>query len=161
MTLRLASSRLLVSMKSDMIKDEIIRKKLGEIKFGQYEKDSLPTVYLYTEQVLDRRLTYNEVLEKNLGFPNPSNVEVLAEELGLSNYAGQSSLFSSLQHQSVALFSKLIPIEYFRSFLFLGFLQAKLHLHCVKLKLQKWPLSMWQLVLNISKLTNMWKLSSV
>lgn len=93
-------------MKSDLIKDEDVRKKLEQTKFGQYEKDSLPTVYLYTEQVLDRRLSYNEVLEKNLGFPNPSNVEVLTEELGLSNYAGQSSLFSSLQHQSVDFFTK-------------------------------------------------------
>ena len=94
-------------MKTDSIQDEVARRKVEQyrkIPLGQYQDNNLPILYDYTEQVLDKRLIYNEVLEKSPGFSNPSSVEVLAQELGLDNSAGGSSLFPSLQFQSVDLF---------------------------------------------------------
>ena len=88
-------------MKMDSITDPATKDRLikSKVKFGQYEGTELPTLYFYAEQVLDKRLTYSEVLEKNPGFGNPSNVEVVCEDLGLPNTVGQVSLFSSLCHQ--------------------------------------------------------------
>ena len=85
-------------MKLESVTDEDVRAKLSKMKFGQFG-EQLPTLYHYAEQVLDKRLTYNEVLEKNPGFGNPSNVEVVCEDLGLSNVCGDSSIFTSLRHQ--------------------------------------------------------------
>ena len=85
-------------MKLESVTDEDVRAKLSKMKFGQFG-EQLPTLYHYAEQVLDKRLTYNEVLEKNPGFGNPSNVEVVCEDLGLSNICGDSSIFTSLRHQ--------------------------------------------------------------
>ena len=64
-------------MKLDSISDPMAKERLSKISFGQYEGPELPVLYYYAEQVLDKRLTYNEVLEKNPGFGNPSNVEVV------------------------------------------------------------------------------------
>ena len=93
-------------MKMDSITDPATKDRLikSKVKFGQYEGTELPTLYFYAEQVLDKRLTYSEVLEKNPGFGNPSNVEVVCEDLGLPNTVGQVSLFSSLCHQCGLLF---------------------------------------------------------
>ena len=93
-----------MKLESANLPDGPLKEKLSEMKFGQYERD-LPIVFNYAEQVLDKRLTYNEVLEKNPGFANPSNVEVLSEDLGLSNIVGQSSLFPSLRYQCGPFFS--------------------------------------------------------
>ena len=93
-----------MKLESANLPDGLLKEKLSQMKFGQYERD-LPIVFNYAEQVLDKRLTYNEVLEKNPGFANPSNVEVLSEDLGLSNIVGQSSLFPSLRYQCGPFFS--------------------------------------------------------
>ena len=87
-------------MKANGIHDEVVKEKLKDVKFGRFEEERLPVVFDYTEQVLDRRLTYSEVLEKNPGFQNPSNIDILCQEFGLSDQTGDSSLFSSLQFQS-------------------------------------------------------------
>ena len=86
-------------MKTDSISDPIRQEKVGKIPLGQFSEKNIPTLYHYTEQVLDKRLAYNEVMQKNPGFNNPSNVDILSQELELSNKAGDSSLFPSLQHQ--------------------------------------------------------------
>lgn len=91
-------------MKLDSISDPVAKERLSKVNFGQYEGPELPVLYYYAEQVLDKRLTYNEVLEKNPGFGNPSNVEVVCEDLGLPNTVGQASLFSSLRYQWGLLF---------------------------------------------------------
>ena len=100
------NQRLLVGMKSDAIKDEVARAKVEKAKTPLgicRDQEDLPILFNYAEQVLKKKLTYSEVLEKNKGFENPSNVEVLTEELGLSNTAGVSSLFPNLQYESATL----------------------------------------------------------
>ena len=110
------SQRLLVGMKSDAIKDEVARAKLEKSKIPLglcRDQQDLPILFDYAEQVLKKKLTYSEVLAKNKGFENPSNVEVLTEELGLSNTAGVSSLFPNLQYESVSI-SILTVFAYFQ-----------------------------------------------
>ena len=102
-------------MKSDAIKDEVARAKMEKTKTPLglcRDQEDLPILFNYAEQVLKKRLTYSEVLEKNKGFENPSNVEVLTEELGLSNTAGVSSLFPNLQYESATLI--LTSFAYFQ-----------------------------------------------
>ena len=97
-------------MKIENLKDAAGRAKIekAKVQLGLCkDQQNLPTLFNYTEQVLDKKLTYSEVLEKNPGFNNPSNVEVLTEELGLSNVAGSSSLFNTMQNESV-IFATLI-----------------------------------------------------
>ena len=86
-------------MRCDSVGDEKKKEKIMKIPLGQFPEKNMPTLFNYTEQVLDKRLHYNEVMEKNPGFANPFNVDILTQELGLSNMAGESSLFSTLQHQ--------------------------------------------------------------
>ena len=116
-------------MKLESVTDENVRGRIAKMKFGQFG-DQLPTLYHYAEQVLDKRLTYNEVLEKNPGFGNPSNVEVVCEDLGLSNVCGDSSLFTSLSHQCEYLsYFVVVLCIFFQGVpffcLFLGFLNIK------------------------------------
>ena len=89
--------RILVGMKAESLTDKKDQEAVNnsKAKLGLFEA-GMPLVYGYTEQAIDRRLSYNEVLEKNAGFVNPGNIEVLTEQLGLSNTAGSTSLFPSL-----------------------------------------------------------------
>ena len=140
-------------MKIDNVKEAENKAKVEKSKLplGLLKDQNLPTLFNYTEQVLDKKLTYSEVLEKNPGFNNPSNVEVLTEELGLSNVAGSSSLLNTLQNESEFCQSNFVS-AYFQFLLFLGFPNRKRLQPCVKLKLPKWPLNMWRPELNISKM---------
>ena len=106
-------------MKSDAIKDEAARAKLEKSKIPLglcRDQQDLPILFDYAEQVLKKKLTYSEVLAKNKGFENPSNVEVLTEELGLSNTAGVSSLFPNLQYESVS--STILTVFAYFQFIF-------------------------------------------
>lgn len=90
-------------MKSESVTNEEKRSKIlnYKIPLGSFREDEMPSLFNYTENVLDSRIPYCEVLRKNPGFANPSNVEFLTQELGLSNTTGESSLFPSLQNKSV------------------------------------------------------------
>jgi len=116
------NQRLLVTMKTDSISDPIRQEKVGKIPLGQFSEKNIPTLYHYTEQVLDKRLAYNEVMQKNPGFNNPSNVDILSQELELSNKAGDSSLFPSLQHQLGFLTDFLILHVFSEFCIFLDFI---------------------------------------
>ena len=97
------NQRLLVGMKPDAVKNEAARAKLekNKIPLGLLQdQQNLPILFDYTEQVLDKKLNYSVVLERSKGFHNPSNIEILTEELGLSNTAGESSLFPNLLFES-------------------------------------------------------------
>ena len=103
-------------MKSDSVTNEEKRSKIlnYKIPLGSFREEEMPSLFNYTENVLDSRMPYCEVLRKNPGFANPSNVEFLTQELGLSNTTGESSLFPSLQNKSG--FIKWIIFSFFISF---------------------------------------------
>ncbi len=87
-------------MKLDSIPDGKAKERILKSKnsLGLWQQEDQPLIFSYTDQVLDKRLQYNDVLEKNVGFHNPNNVEALTQQLGLSNHAGSVSLFSSLRN---------------------------------------------------------------
>ena len=89
-------------MKSDSVTNEEKRSKIlnYKIPLGSFREEEMPSLFNYTENVLDSRMPYCEVLRKNPGFANPSNVEFLTQELGLSNTTGELSLFPSMQNKS-------------------------------------------------------------
>ena len=92
-------------MKIDGINDEEAKFRIVNYKIplGSFPEEKLPKLFHITEKVLDHRMLYSDVLAENTGFQNPANVELLTEELGLSNITGNSSLFSSLQSKSGAI----------------------------------------------------------
>ena len=94
--------RLCVGMKIEAITNEAIRLKLqnSKIQLGAVADKDIPKLFDFTELALDRKMAYWEVLEQSKGFANPSNVDVLCEELGLSKTTGNASLFPSLQFKS-------------------------------------------------------------
>ena len=158
------SQRLLVGMKSDAIKDEVARAKLEKSKIPLglcRDQQDLPILFDYAEQVLKKKLTYSEVLAKNKGFENPSNVEVLTEELGLSNTAGVSSLFPNLQYESVSSTILTIFCIFSVHILVLGSQSLQRLPAYVKLKPPKWPFNTWPKASNTSKTEMKLKLCSV
>jgi tetratricopeptide (TPR) repeat protein len=92
--------RLLVSMKCNTLLDpESAERKcknrgiqLGLVSTGL---SNLPLTYQKTLQATDKNLQYDKLLEKSEGFSNPTSVEVLAEEIGLPNLAGDATLMSN------------------------------------------------------------------
>ena len=89
-------------MKIEAITNEAIKLKLqnSKIQLGAVADKDIPKLFDFTELALDRKMAYWEVLEQSKGFANPSNVDVLCEELGLSKTTGNASLFPSLQFKS-------------------------------------------------------------
>jgi hypothetical protein len=102
-------------MKIDSVTEEKSRIDILKCKIplGLYQEKELPILFTATEEALDKKISFEEILEGSSGFSNPSNVEVLAAELGLSNYSGDSSLFTSLQNQYYYQFHNTNNLYYF------------------------------------------------
>ena len=94
------TQRLLVSMKCNTLLDpESAERKckshgiqLGLVSSGL---SNLPLTYQKTLQATEQNLQYDKLLETSEGFSNPTSVEVLAEEIGLCNFAGNATLMSN------------------------------------------------------------------
>ncbi len=70
---------------------EVDRIKLGQITH-------LPREYTVNIEAKEQDLPYEWFLEKSTSFTNPTGVEELTKELGLSFKAGKSSLFTGLMN---------------------------------------------------------------
>ena len=93
--------RLLVGMKCNTLPNPVIAGKtcmihgirLGLVPGGV---SSLPHLYKKALQATEKNLRYDNLLEKSEGFGNPTNVDALANDLGLSNFAGEATIMSNL-----------------------------------------------------------------
>ena len=70
--------------------------EVNRIKLGQITH--LPREYAANIEARDQDLPYEWFLEKSTSFTNPTGVEELTKELGLSFMAGKSSLFTGLMN---------------------------------------------------------------
>ena len=89
--------RLLVGMKidSDVAEDRL---RMAGIKLGLVADGlgSLPQTFNYALLVDDKDLPFESILKRSVGFSNPTNVESLVKDFGLSDHAGHSSLMTHL-----------------------------------------------------------------
>ena len=93
--------RLLVSMKCSTLQCPDVAAntcRMNGIRLGLVSNgvSNLPLEYQKTIQATEETLSYNSLLEKSEGFWNPTNVEALATEIGLSNLAGNATLMPNL-----------------------------------------------------------------
>ena len=93
--------RLLVSMKTNSLQEPDNAKHICRavgIRLGLADKGihDLPISYQKTVLAVEKKDQYDDILVQSKGFNNPTTVEALAEEIGLSNLAGKSTLMSNI-----------------------------------------------------------------
>ena len=95
------AQRLLVSMKcSSLLEPDLAEQRcrnlgihLGLISNGVMD---LPSTFTKSILARDKDIQYESLLKNSEGFRNPTNVEFLAQEMGLSNVSGDSTLMSTI-----------------------------------------------------------------
>merc|ERR1711997_456791 len=91
--------RLLVGMKCETLSHPEVaahRCRERDIRLGLIAASSLPPVFQKTVQCRETGIPYEQLLEKSDEFINPTSVDVLVNELGLSDVAGTATLMSHL-----------------------------------------------------------------
>lgn len=105
------AQRLLVSMKCNtLLKPELAKNKckaLG-IRLGLVPNSviDLPPTLKNTLIATEKNLRYDSLLKNCEGFRNPTNVEFLVQELGLSNLTCDSTLMSTIGSNSKSTYAK-------------------------------------------------------
>jgi len=92
------SQRLLAGMKYESLSN--VPPEADKVKLGRLAHSSqLPREYAATIEAKERGRPYQWFLEQSKSFLNPTGVEEMSKELGLSFKAGKSSLFNGTIHE--------------------------------------------------------------
>jgi len=90
------SQRLLASMKYESLSRP--PPEGDRLQMGLVHPQSVPRSYAATVEARDNGMTFSSLLESSSSLMNPTGVEELAKEVGLSFKAGKSTLFSGMIH---------------------------------------------------------------